>query len=62
MRFRKMHGAGNDFVLLSSAGDDGREWPKHAERLCARRTGVGADGLVVTRLLQRDPALLEVLC
>lgn len=63
MRFRKIHGTGNDFVLLSDpAPHDGKDWPKEAERLCARRTGVGADGLVVTRLIRTDPALLEVAC
>lgn len=64
MRFRKIHGAGNDFVLLSDPSpQDGKEdWPKEAERLCARRTGVGADGLVVTKLIDTDPALLEVAC
>ena len=52
MRFRKIHGAGNDFVLLSDLGPDGdNEWSKEAERLCARRTGVGADGLVISRLV-----------
>ncbi|MFE2060901.1 diaminopimelate epimerase [Streptomyces sp. NPDC059467] len=63
MRFRKIHGAGNDFVLLSDLGpDDDKEWPKEAERLCARRTGVGADGLVISRLVSHSPAVLEVSC
>ncbi|MEV6023856.1 diaminopimelate epimerase [Streptomyces sp. NPDC052036] len=63
MRFRKIHGAGNDFVLLSGLGpDDDKEWPKEAERLCARRTGVGADGLVISRLISHRPPVLEVTC
>ncbi|MEU9242771.1 diaminopimelate epimerase [Streptomyces sp. NPDC048385] len=63
MRFRKLHGAGNDFVLLSDLGpDDDREWPKEAERLCARRTGVGADGLVISKLISHSPPALEVTC
>ncbi|MFJ6695757.1 diaminopimelate epimerase [Streptomyces sp. NPDC091272] len=63
MRFRKIHGAGNDFILLS-APDSGSEkdWPKEAERLCARQTGIGADGLVVSRLLSGAPAVLDVAC
>jgi len=46
--FYKMTGSGNDFVML-----DGREspvgmWtPGEIQSLCARRNGVGADGLVV---------------
>lgn len=63
MRFRKIHGAGNDFVLFSDLepGID-KDWSKEAERLCARRTGVGADGLVVSSLIDNSPALLEVGC
>ncbi|MFJ6569844.1 hypothetical protein ACIQNU_20725 [Streptomyces sp. NPDC091292] len=64
MRFRKIHGAGNDFVLFSDLGPDGdgKDWPKDAERLCARRTGIGADGLIVSRLVSDKPAGLDVTC
>ncbi|MFI5617474.1 diaminopimelate epimerase [Streptomyces sp. NPDC051567] len=63
MRFRKIHGAGNDFVLLSDLAPGSiREWPKEAERLCARPAGVGADGLVISHLVSNVPAVLEVEC
>ncbi|MYT33314.1 MULTISPECIES: diaminopimelate epimerase [unclassified Streptomyces] len=63
MRFRKIHGAGNDFVLLSDIEPDAdRDWPKEAERLCARRTGVGADGLVISRMVSGNPAVADVSC
>ncbi|MEU6653378.1 diaminopimelate epimerase [Streptomyces sp. NPDC046900] len=63
MHFRKIHGAGNDFVLLSGLEpDDDKDWPKEAERMCARRTGVGADGLIISRLVSEDPAVFEVTC
>ncbi|MGW2865774.1 diaminopimelate epimerase [Streptomyces sp. NPDC001205] len=63
MRFRKIHGAGNDFVLLTDLGPaDKREWPKEAERLCARRTGIGADGLVISSRVSDEPTVLEVDC
>jgi diaminopimelate epimerase len=47
MKFHKMQGAANDFVVI-----DGREltqddWPALAIRACDRRLGVGADGLLV---------------
>jgi len=49
--FWKMHGAGNDFVLVDDPGNafpaDRRSW---LAALLARRTGIGADGLI---LLQR---------
>ena len=54
-RFYKMSGSGNDFVVF-----DGRESPMDGlidqgviQRLCARGTGVGADGVAV---LVNDPA------
>jgi diaminopimelate epimerase len=62
MRFRKIHGAGNDFVFPTIDLGPEKDWAKEAERLCARRTGVGADGLVINRLIASDPAVLEVAC
>jgi diaminopimelate epimerase len=44
-RFWKMSGAGNDFVLLAGA-PLGRRGPALARRLCDRRGGIGADGLL----------------
>lgn len=46
VHFSKMHGLGNDFVVLDCL--DGREYDfaALARRLCRRRTGVGADGLL----------------
>lgn len=48
MRFYKMTGSGNDFVMLDGREHQLSDWP--AERIasvCARQTGVGADGLVI---------------
>lgn len=59
LRFRKVHGAGNDFIVFADPAAD-RDWPQEARRLCARRTGVGADGLVVSARLA--PAAFEVRC
>ncbi|MER5850999.1 diaminopimelate epimerase [Streptomyces sp. NPDC002012] len=63
MHFRKIHGAGNDFVLISHTepGEE-KDWPKMAERLSARRTGVGADGLVVSTLVSDSPPRLDIAC
>src|SRR5687768_3795682 len=44
--FWKMHGTGNDFVLLESELADDPGWPALAERICDRHFGVGADGLI----------------
>ena len=46
MRFTKMHGAGNDFVV-----QDGRNkelpWGNLAKSMCDRHFGVGADGIIL---------------
>lgn len=51
MDFMKYHGLGNDFVMIEE-----RETPFSeseafalARRLCARRLGIGADGLIIVR-------------
>lgn len=44
--FWKLSGAGNDFVLLAGL-PKGKSGPALAKTLCDRRTGVGADGLLV---------------
>ena len=59
LTFRKVNGAGNDFILFADPAQD-RDWPEEARQLCARGTGIGADGLVVTT--RRGPAALEVQC
>ena len=49
MRFTKMHGAGNDFVVINNM--DGKlrrdELGALAARLCVPHTGIGADGFMV---------------
>ena len=46
MRFWKMSGAGNDFVLLTGGRRDALELKRLASALCARKASVGADGLL----------------
>jgi diaminopimelate epimerase len=46
MKFAKMHGAGNDFLVVESAGEE-RDWPALAVAMCERHLGVGADGLML---------------
>ncbi|MBE0565357.1 MAG: diaminopimelate epimerase [Krumholzibacteria bacterium] len=45
--FTKMHGAGNDFVMLDGRDLDGPLGRGAIAALCDRRTGVGGDGLIV---------------
>lgn len=43
--FIKMAGAGNDFVVIDH--DPSLDYSKLASKICARQTGVGADGILV---------------
>ena len=58
--FTKMHGAGNDFVMLAGADlVDGRLQRQQITTLCDRRLGIGADGvIIVTADDQTDFAML----
>lgn len=47
MRFTKLQGLGNDFVLVDARELGRKDWPKLAEAVCQRRFGVGADGLLL---------------
>lgn len=53
-RFWKMSGSGNDFVFFDAMRDEAGALatPEMIGRLCARRTGIGADGVV---FLEPDP-------
>jgi diaminopimelate epimerase len=46
MRFAKGHGTGNDFIVLPDADDRLALSPELVRRLCDRRTGIGADGVL----------------
>ena len=46
--FYKMTGSGNDFVVLDGRSTSADQWPSAAVKaICDRRSGVGADGLVI---------------
>jgi diaminopimelate epimerase len=43
--FAKAHACGNDFLIVTEDAVAKRDWAELARRLCARNTGVGADGI-----------------
>jgi diaminopimelate epimerase len=47
LRFTKMNGAGNDFVMIDNRGGDVRLRPEQIVRICDRHRGVGADGILL---------------
>lgn len=57
IEFTKVHGAGNDFVVLDNRfyNFSGEQLTELAQRFCRRRTGIGADGLLALGRAE-DPA------
>jgi diaminopimelate epimerase len=49
LRFTKMHGAGNDYVVLDGIREELPPIPPLAARLCDRHFGIGCDQLLVAR-------------
>lgn len=49
MRFTKLHGAGNDFVLIDLRAERERDWSRVARSVCDRHYGVGGDGVLLVR-------------
>ena len=47
LRFTKMNGAGNDFILIDNRAGDIHLNPSQIARLCDRHRGVGADGILL---------------
>ncbi len=47
VRFHKMHGLGNDFVVIDARDVPVRMTPARAQALADRRTGVGCDQLII---------------
>ena len=48
MKFWKMNGAGNDFLIINNLSGIIRpeQWPQIAQTVCERHRSVGADGLM----------------
>lgn len=43
--YTKAHACGNDFLIVTEEAAAGHGWAELTRRLCARNTGVGADGI-----------------
>jgi diaminopimelate epimerase len=53
LRFTKMNGAGNDFVMIDNRDGDVRLTPEQIVRICDRHRGVGADGILLLEFRMR---------
>ena len=47
MKFQKMHGLGNDFILMDEIDPSKYDLPSLAIKLCDRHQGIGADGIIL---------------
>ncbi len=60
MKFSKYHGLGNDFVLVDMSANTITDFCKAAQILCNRRTGIGADGLVLLWPIDTENAKMRI--
>ena len=49
MKFTKMVGAGNDFIIFNSLEKDVENPSNLAVKSCDRRFGIGADGILIIK-------------
>jgi len=59
MDFTKLHGTGNDFVVVDARALD-RDWSALAQRICDRHFGVGGDGLILAAASGRAPVRMRI--
>lgn len=52
--FAKLHGAGNDFVMIEDLDDAITLTPEQVASVCERHFGVGADGVIVVKPSPRE--------
>jgi len=58
--FRKMHGLGNDFVILDGRARDLRLTPARAAALADRRRGIGADEVILLEPAAGADAVMRI--
>src|SRR5213594_2646698 len=56
LRFAKLHGTANDFIYVDARAGFPGDPATLAERLCDRRRGIGADGLILLERAATDAA------
>ncbi len=59
MKFVKMQGTGNDFILVEPKSEE-KDWPQLARAMCDRHFGVGADGLMLVLPSQRADVAMRL--
>jgi len=62
IEFTKFHGTANDFIIIDEASTPSFDLENHAlvKRMCDRRTGIGADGLMLILPSEREDIDFEM--
>ena len=60
MQFTKMHGIGNDFIVIDAFHNTIENPSALAKKLCSRHFGVGADGLILMCRSDRADATMRI--
>ena len=64
MKFTKMHGCKNDFVMINCFNDNANILTLNlndlAAKICDRRNGVGADGLIIIKRSSKADAFMQI--
>jgi diaminopimelate epimerase len=58
--FSKMHGLGNDFVVIDARDLPGHDWAALSRAMCDRHLGIGADQLLLVGRSQRADVSMRV--
>ncbi len=61
MRFTKMHGIGNDFIVVDAFNQEISDPGDLARRICDRRRGIGGDGLILMCPSERGDAYMRII-
>lgn len=61
IEFTKAVASGNDFVIVDNRkGGLSLDWPSFAKKVCERKTGIGADGLLLLEGSKKADVLMRV--
>lgn len=60
MKFVKYQGLGNDFVIIDTSVNVPADLPQAAKKVCDRRFGIGADGLVCVQPIDKQNARMRI--
>lgn len=54
LKFVKMHGAGNDFIMADDSTGNWPTSPEFIQALCSRHKGIGGDGLILLKYVSAE--------